>query len=109
MQPLFKYRFWFWSNKLNPILSMLAHLAGYDLDEVERQIIKEGLRGTNDEESFWYKFDFIGKEYSLKLEFAFDGEEGSEMIHIRIESPHELRGRLECLDLFQSMFKELKE
>ena len=105
----FKYGFWFWSNKLDPILSMLAYLAEYNLWDEEREVIKIGLNGTNDEKNIWFDYLIEGKMYSLGLKFAFDDEEETDMICISIETSIELKEKLESLNSFQCMFKELIE
>lgn len=44
----------------------------------------------------------------MKLKLAYDVEEGSDMIHIEIKTVADLKEKLEALNFFQSMFKELK-
>ena len=39
---------------------------------------------------------------------ANDGEEGNDMIHIRIITSADLKPKLEALDLFQALFKNLE-
>ena len=104
-----EYGFWIWSNKLDPVLSMLAQIAEYDLWDEEREAIKIGLIGTNDEKNAWFDYVIKGKKHTIELKLAYDDEEGTDMIHLRIKTSMELKEKLETLNLFQSMFKELIE
>ena len=88
---------------------MISHLAEYDLWDEEREAIMLGLNGTNDEKVIWFDFLLKGNLYSIKLKFAYDDEEGPDMIHLGIETSHQLREKLESVNLFQSMFRELIE
>jgi len=108
MNNKFEYQFWFWSNKLDAILIMLAALIKYELLDVERQIIKSELEITNDENNKWYNYPLAGKEIKLDLKFAYDNEEGKDVIHLIITSSTNLTQQLETLDLFQSLFKKIK-
>ena len=44
MDQKFKYGFWIWNNKLDPVLSILSQLADYELLEEERISIKADLK-----------------------------------------------------------------
>lgn len=105
----FQYSFWIWTNKLNPILSILTHLIDYDLSDIERDVIKNELAGTNDEQNLWSDYQFTGIKHHLSLRLAYDAEEGSDLIHLRIETHKNLQNTIEAMNLFQSMFKELIE
>ncbi|MCE7995650.1 MAG: hypothetical protein HEP71_26970 [Roseivirga sp.] len=105
----FKYGFWIWSNKLNPVLSMLSHLADYQLSAEERDLIKEELATTNDEKGVWSHYVLKCQQYEIELSLAYDGEEGADMVHLKLLTSAELKEKLESLNLFQSLFKELVE
>jgi hypothetical protein len=108
MKKKIEYGFWIWSHKLTGVISMLAVLSNYDLDEMEVEIIKQELIGTNDELNQWANYRFEGKDFKMDLQFAYDAEERSDMIHIIIRTTSILKNKLEMLALFQSMFKELE-
>ena len=102
-----EYVFWFWSDKLVGILTMLSHLADYKINEEEIELIKQELRGTNDEKNQWTTYKLDGKSNNMSLTFAFDSEEGKDMIHIKIKTSQDLKPKLEALNLFQCLFKQL--
>ena len=52
---------------------------------------------------------FLNTIYKIDFKFAFDAEEGKDMIHIQLRTDIELKEKIETLDLFQSMFSELKK
>ncbi|MEN8122108.1 MAG: hypothetical protein ABFS35_17295 [Bacteroidota bacterium] len=104
-----KYGFWFWSKKLDPILSMLSHLANYEISKDEREGIKIGLSETDDEKDIWFDYHIKGKVENIELKLAYDNEERSDMVHIQIQTSNELKEKIELLNLFQSMFSELIE
>nr|WP_293303640.1 hypothetical protein [Allomuricauda sp.] len=108
MKEEIEYGFWFWSHKLKGILYMLAQLSNYNLEETEMESIKEALTGTNDELDLWAKKCFVGRQYHLDLQLAYDAEQKSEMIHIKLKTESGLKQKLEVLDLFQGMFKTLE-
>lgn len=87
---------------------MLAQLSNYNLEEAEVETIKETLTGTNDELDLWAKYCFDGRQYHLDLQLAYDAEQKSEMIHIKLKTDSGLKQKLEVLDLFQCMFKSLE-
>ncbi len=103
-----EYGFWFWSHKLKGILYMLAQLTKYELDEIKIDTIKYGLIDTNDELNQWTSYRFDGQKNNIEIELAYDAEESTDMIHIKIRTSITLKDKVEALDLFQSMFKELK-
>lgn len=102
-----EYGFWFWSDKLNGVLTMLSYLVEYRLDQNEIEVIRQELIGTNDERNQWTTYKFDGKLNNMELTFAFDDEEGNDMIHIKIKTSAELTPKLEALNLFQCLFKRL--
>ncbi|WP_196889860.1 hypothetical protein [Aureivirga sp. CE67] len=108
MKEKIEYGFWFWSHKLTGILTMLAELSKYDLDEIEIESIKYKLIGTNDEMNQWSNYRFEGESFTMDFQFAYDAEEKSDMIHILIKTDSILMEKLETLNLFQCMFKELE-
>lgn len=105
----FKYGFWIWSNKLDPVLTMLSHIADYELTQEERGLIKEELQTTNDEKGIWSTYLLKGKQHEIELRLAYDDEEGTDMVHLKLVTSTELKEKLESLNLFQSLFKELIE
>ncbi|MCZ4410662.1 hypothetical protein O3Q51_17735 [Cryomorphaceae bacterium 1068] len=108
MKENIEYGFWFWSHKLTGILAMLAEFSKYDLDVVEIESIKRDLIGTNDELNQWVNYRFDGKNFKMEFQFAYDAEEKSDMIHMKIKTKSILKEKLEALNLFQCMFKELE-
>jgi len=60
MNEKINYGFWFWSHKLNGILSMLAELSNYELTEIEMETIQLDLIGTNDELNQWSNIPIYG-------------------------------------------------
>ncbi|AHM59294.1 hypothetical protein D770_05135 [Flammeovirgaceae bacterium 311] len=102
------YSFWFWSDKLKGILVLLASLVDYDLWDEEIESIKSALIGTNDESNIWTEYSMKGRKYSLGLKLAHDAEKRTDMIHISINATHIIQEKLEALNLFQSMVKELE-
>ena len=106
MEELCTYGFWFWQNKFTGILVMLEFLAGYEMDIVEPAVIKDGLKGTN--EDIWFEWRFPGKKHTIHMKFAYDEEEGPDMIHISIKTDCALKEKLEAMNLFQCLFKELE-
>ena len=102
-----EYGFWFWSDKLAGVLTMLSHLTDYKLDQEEIEFVKQELRGTNDEKNQWATYKLDGKANKMALAFAYDSEEGTDMIHIKIKTSADLKPKLEALDLFQCLFKQL--
>jgi len=109
MENKFKYGFWIWKNKLDPILSILSHLADYELSELERNAIRLELKDTNDEKGIWSDYILNGSQNKIKLKFAYDDEERTDMIHLRIETSIELKEKIEFMNFIQAMFKELIE
>ncbi len=106
---IFFYSFWIWSNKFDAVMSMFCKLIEYDIWEEEQKSIKIDLKNTNDEKGLWTKYACEGKKYKIDFEFAFDAEEGKDMIHIQLRTDKELKEKIEALNLFQSMFSELKK
>ncbi len=102
------YGFWFWSDKLLGVLTMLSHLAGCQIGTEELEYLKQELQGTNDEENRWISYNLNGSLNSIKLSLAYDAEEGNDMIHLKIQATEDLMPKLEALDLFQSLFKQLE-
>jgi len=107
MENEIEYQFWFWSHKLTGVISMLAILSKYELDKIELEAINHHLIGTNDELNQWTKYQLEGKKYNMGLKLAYDSEEKSDMIHIKIKTASVLMEKLEALNLFQCMFKKL--
>ena len=103
-----EYGFWFWNHKLAGILAMFAELSDYELDEIEIEIIKKGLIGTNDELNQWANYQFNGKKFKMDFQFAYDGEEHPEIVHIRIKTDSSLKEKIEALNLFQGIFLKLE-
>jgi hypothetical protein len=103
-----EYGFWFWSDKLIGILTMLSKLAGYQLDKEEIDIIHQELRGTNDDKNLWLTYHFEGKLNIMKLYMAYVAEQSTDMIFIKISTSADLKPKLQALDLFQSIFKQLE-
>jgi hypothetical protein len=56
------------------------------LEETGMESIKEALTGTNDELDLWAKKCFDGRQYHLDLQLAYDAEQKSEMIHIKLKT-----------------------
>lgn len=102
------YRFWYWSDKFVGVLAMLSNLADYKLDNDEFNVIKQELRGTDDEKNQWTIYKLTGNAYNMTITMAYDAEEGTDMIHIRIKTSADLKPKLEALNLFQSLFKKLE-
>ncbi|MVO09976.1 hypothetical protein GOQ30_12465 [Flavobacterium sp. TP390] len=103
-----EYRFWFLSNKLIAIITMLSALVESKLTLEEIEYLKQEIRGTNDEKGLWTTYQLNGKLKNISLSLAYDGEEGNDMIHIRIITSADLKPKLEALDLFQALFKNLE-
>lgn len=97
---------WFESHKLLAILTMLARLIKYDLDEIEIEEIKHSLVGTNNEKGQWSKYTFKGKDHTIVFKLAYDSEE-PDMIHIVVTAKTMLKDKLEALFFFQDLFNEL--
>jgi predicted adenine nucleotide alpha hydrolase (AANH) superfamily ATPase len=108
MNNQFEYGFWFWTPKLNGILTMLSYISDYDYQEYELDAIQNELRNTNDEKEIWGTYSFIGRKHRLDFTFAYDDEEGEDMIHFKIKAPIELKEKLEMVNTFQSLFRELE-
>ncbi|HRG00997.1 MAG TPA: hypothetical protein PKZ75_07770 [Bacteroidia bacterium] len=104
---LISYQFWFWTPKLEGILAMLAELAKYQISQDEIEAIKIGLVNTSDEKNNWFDYILYGETYKINLKLAYDTEEGPDMIHINIKTSFELEQKLQALNLFQSMFRQL--
>ncbi|TJZ49311.1 hypothetical protein FAZ15_22340 [Sphingobacterium olei] len=102
-----EYGFWFGSDKLVGVLTMLSYLIDYKIGEEEIKILKLELQGTNDEKNQWITHKLNGKLNSISLNLAYDDEEGSDMIHIKIKCSPNLKPQLEALNLFQTLFKNL--
>ncbi len=102
-----KYGFWFWSDKLVGVLTMLSYLADYKLDTPEIEYLRQELRGTNDELNKWTQYKLGGRLECIIINLAFDAEEGYDMIHIRINASANLKAKLEALSLFQSLFLKI--
>lgn len=103
----FSYSFWIWSKKIDAVIHMFSKLIQYEILEEELLAIKDDLKGTNDEKGFWSKYLIKGETYQIDFKFAYDAEEGSDMIHLKLETSKELEEKIAALDLFQSMFDEL--
>ncbi len=101
------YQFWLWTPKLNGVLAMLSELAKYELTQSDLDAISIGLVDTCDEKNNWFDYKFDGEKYSIMLRLAFDKEEGKDMTHIKIQTSIELEQKLQALDLFQSLFRQL--
>jgi hypothetical protein len=102
-----EYGFWFWSDKLTGVLTMLSYLVEYRLDPEEIEFIRQELLSTNNERNQWMTYKFDGKLNNMKLTFALDDEEGNDMIHIKVKTSAVLKPKLEALNLFQCLFKRL--
>lgn len=102
-----EYGFWFWKENFPAILTMLAALSKYEIDEEEFEIIKQDLRGTNNDRNEFLNYTLNGKLYELKLRLAYDGD-NNDIAFITITTNKSLRDKLEALDLFQSLFRNLE-
>ena len=86
---------------------MIAELANYDMTQADLDAIKIGLIDTCDEKNNWFEYKLNGETYNVTLRLAYDDEEGTDMIHINIQTSFELEQKIQALDLFQSLFKQL--
>ena len=77
------------------------------MDEVEPEVIMAGLAGTSDEKGKWFEWQFLGKEHTIKMELAYE-EEQPNMIIINVTTDDVLKEKLEAMNLFQCLFKELE-
>lgn len=102
------YGFWFWSGNLKGVLTMLGSLTEYHFLNEDLDAIENGLMGTNDEKNIWYDYKFSEKNNEVSFKLAYDDEETTELIHIRIHGSIELIEKVELLDRFQSLFKNLE-
>ncbi len=101
-----KYGFWFWKEQFRLIISAISMIIEYDILEEEFELIKEELRGTNDEKDNWGSYLLSGKKHQLKIKLAYDAEEGFDMIHISTPANGELLTQLKTLDLIKDLFQE---
>ncbi|MES2767281.1 MAG: hypothetical protein V4642_15500 [Bacteroidota bacterium] len=101
------YNFWFWSRKLKGILQLLSALVSYDFWEDEYEAIKVELKGTDVLQNIWISYPLEGIE-TLKLQLASNEAGGSDIIYIKITAPKELIGKLEILNLFQTLVKDIE-
>ena len=62
-----EYGFWFWTDKLVGVLTMLSYLIDYELEKDENEIVKQELRGTNDEKNQWATYKLTGKVNNMIL------------------------------------------
>lgn len=92
-----EYSFWFWADKLPSIMAVLSHLTDYKLDPDELETIRQELRGTNDEKNQWSMHKLDGKKHKMVLTFAYDAEDGPDMIHIKIKTSADLKPKLDGL------------
>lgn len=86
---------------------MLSELAKYKISQDEIEAIKVGLVDTSDEKNNWFDYVLHGETYKVNLRLAYDTEEGTDMIHINIQTSFELEQKIHALDLFQSLFRQL--
>lgn len=100
------YGFWFWKEQLTLVISTIALLVDYDLEEEEIDLIKEELRGTDDEKDHWGFYFLSGKKNKLTIYFAYDSEEGNDMIHICMQAAGDFLIQLETLNLIQAHLSE---
>lgn len=101
---VFQYDFWFWENKFQAILEVLAYLADYDVSFDEVETIKYGLSNTNSDKNIWYDYFFQGKAHLIKFKLAKDEEEHN-IISIQIETSIKLKEKLELIDFCQETFR----
>lgn len=87
---------------------MLSELAKYQFSQDELEAIKVGLADTSDEINKWFEYKLHGESYEIKLKLAYDTEESPDMVHINIQTSVELEQKLEALNLFQCLFRQLE-
>lgn len=102
---MFDYNFWIWKDKLNPILDMFCLLVNYELMDGEREAINLELQDTNSELNNWGMYILKGTKHTINIKLAYDDEK--DLIYFDINTSYELKEKIECLDFFQGLFKEL--
>lgn len=103
----FEYSFWFFSSKLDAILTMLAELIDYPLCDEEREIIKLELQTTDDEKEIWSEYSFENKRNVILINFAKD--HNADIVFIKIKTSQKFKENLETINMIQELFSEFKK
>jgi len=96
MKNCFEKGFWVWSTDFNHLLKEYSIICGTNLTEKEYSQILEKIENTNDELNHWIDYSIKGI-FELKMRLAYDGEEKSDMIHLRIQGPIEIKEKIEVI------------
>jgi len=83
---------WLYDDNLAPFLTVLCWLTDYDVAPDELAIIKDGVRETDAEKNHWYDYEFVGKQL---VKFSLAADPGTSVVHVRIQSPIDLRPKIE--------------
>jgi hypothetical protein len=101
----FEYTFWFWKDKSEMVINLLALLIDYNLVEGELEGIIWDIRVQNSEKlANWSGGLYYGKKDVIYLKLA-KGEDNDQMIYAFIAGKKVLKDRVEFIDLIQNNYK----
>jgi hypothetical protein len=101
----FEYTFWFWKDKSEMVINLLALLIDYNLVEGELEGIIWDIRVQNSEKlANWSGGLYYGKKDVIYIKLA-KGEDNDQMIYAFIAGKKVLKDRVEFIDLIQNNYK----
>jgi hypothetical protein len=104
-KPEFEYNFWFWRNKFDMVMNLLALLIDYNFMDGELEGMLLEIKATDEENmSEWSGGLYYGKKDVLFIKLA-KGSENKDMIYVFIASAKNLSDRIEFIDLIQNNYK----
>jgi hypothetical protein len=103
----FDYTFWFWKDKFELVINLLALLIDFELIEGELEGMLLDIKATENEKmANWSGGLHYGKKDVLYLKLA-KGEENDQMIYIFVAGAKVLQDRIEFIDLIQNNYKRI--
>jgi len=90
----FEYRIWVWKKDFKYLLEKCAKVCAFELDRKEYYRILELIRNTNDELNNWVDYSMKGNYSRLEMRFAYDSEEGYDIVHLNLKGPQEIEEKI---------------
>jgi hypothetical protein len=101
----FDYTFWFWKDKYEMVMNLLALLIDYEYTDGEMEGTFLDIKATDDDKlALWSGGLFYGKKDVLYIKLA-KGADNDQMIYVFLAGKNILKDRVEFIDLIQNNYK----
>jgi hypothetical protein len=101
----FEYSFWFWKDKFEMVMNLLALLIDYDYTDGEIEGMLLDINATDEDKlANWSGGLHYGKKDVLYIKLA-KGADNDQMIYVFIAGKNVLKDRVEFIDLIQNHYK----